>query len=906
MVLAELQQISRGRQAAPPVAEMGLFLPPQSEQAFRQLTQAETASFDDFRREFGPRVGVLHDPKSPKQSELILVGRSLLASVQPYNKRTGTLYVRSVWRPSVSYLERVRKRSLRVNVRWVAYPMRPQASDAAINELSRLATEHEAATPQLSERGEVHARWEKVLDAKFALARNSGKDIPFTAVRVDGARISLTLRDRTADPQLGELRIIRATTNRSVRCEVEAIEGNEVVLYVNEGNPDDLPRNGVLSIDAERTISKLRREQDAVRRVFEVGAARADLKDILNNPTLNPAPIPFTIDTFVQDELDDAKRIAVQSVLGSQGISLIKGPPGTGKTTLIAELVAQQLKRKPESRILLASQTHIALDHALTKVTTVTPGASVLRIGSPEQATSETEAWSVPSQLDAWKVETADRVAKFVEGRLASFGLLNVEERGTATRLRALVERRTRTEEELASTRSALASATAEHVKVRASIETLFQAVGRLEKADPRSPDLTVEIAAVADEIARVGADLEGKSAALRQIDALGERALALRERLTQLEGDTQQGLRALRRVETFSELADDQELLARLDESMSANDKRVQAFQLLADEWLERFRPSAEFRLALLFRAAVVASTCVALTGSRGAETVKFDLCIVDEASKATPTELMVPMANATQWVLVGDEKQLPPFLDAALTDTSLLADRDLSHADIDERLFASLGSTLPEASVSTLSHQHRMHPDIGQVVSDIFYGGALRSTPKPVQPLVEKALGRAATWYDTGSTEERRVGRSFQNRPEAKAVAKLVRMIDNYASIMKLDNVEVAVLSGYAAQVRTLQEVLSSTKSMLHVVRITVATIDSYQGQEADICIISLTRSNSVSDFGFLQQPERLNVAISRARDALIIVGDRGTALKADRKAKALAAVATAIPRMESHRGR
>ncbi len=169
------------------------------------------------------------------------------------------------------------------------------------------------------------------LDAKFAIARERGKDVTYSALRVEGARVYLTTTDRSADPQLGELRVIRSTTGRFVRGEVEAIEGNAVVFYVNEGNPDDLPRKGVLAVDAERTVSKLRREQDAVRRVFEGRAVRADLKDILSNPAVNPLPAKYHVEEFVQDHLDDAKRNAVASVLGAQGISLVKGPPGTGR-----------------------------------------------------------------------------------------------------------------------------------------------------------------------------------------------------------------------------------------------------------------------------------------------------------------------------------------------------------------------------------------------------------------------------------------------------------------------------------------------------------------------------------------------------------------------------------------------
>ncbi|WP_279071207.1 AAA domain-containing protein [Microbacterium lacticum] len=910
VVLAELEQIAKGEAGAQNVPEIGIHLPVNVTQIFRDVTLAETAGFEEFRREFGPRVRLVRDPKFADRQGLLLVGQSLLAAVAPHESRNGYFFVKHVWRPPIAHLERLRKRGIGATIRWVATPMRPLEADAAISELLRSLAEREAANPEQHSRVEVHDRWERVLDAKFAIARERGKDVNYSALRVEGARVYLTTTDRSADPQLGELRVIRSTTGRFVRGEVEAIEGSAVVFYVNEGNPDDLPRKGVLSVDAERTVSKLRREQDAVRRVFEGRAVRADLKDILSNPAVNPLPAEHHVEQFVQDHLDDAKRTAVASVLGSQGISLVKGPPGTGKTTLIAELVAQQLRIKPDAQILLASQTHIALDHALSKVAKVTPAASVLRIGSPDQLSASSEAWTVPSQLEAWRVETEGTVAAFVQDHLQSAGVLDVQTRSAATRLRAQVERRTRTEAELVDAGAALGAAREEQESTRAAIEKLFAAVSKLETTPADSADVVArDLSRLTDAVEQLGVDLEQRSPAIRQIEGLRERVAQLRERLTELREDTQRAVTELRKVGDFADAVDEEDMLRRIDESMSADDERVQALQLLAEDWLERFRPTGEFRVALLFRASVVASTCVALTGSKGAERVEFDLCIIDEASKATPTELMVPMANARQWVLVGDDKQLPPFLDSALVDADFLTERELTRADVDERLFTELGAGLPAQSVAVLSHQHRMHPVIGKVVSDVFYGGELRSSAREVSPLVQRALGGAVTWRDTGRKEsERRSGLSYENRTEARAVAELVGNIDNYAVLLGLDEVEIAVLAGYAAQVRTLQEVLSSTKSKLKVVRVKAATIDSYQGQEADICIVSLTRSNRRGEVGFLGSPERLNVAISRARDGLVIVGNRAMADGSGdrRRSRKLTEVSRAIAAAGGRNGR
>lgn len=904
VVLAELDQIAKGTLEERTIPEIGLHVPNNVVQIFRSTTLAETAGFEEFRREFGPQSRVVRDQRTVEKQGLLLIGQSLLAAVAPHESRPGSLFVKHVWRPPFAHLERLRKRGLTATIRWVASPMRPVEADTAISELFRGIAEREAANPEKFARGEVHDRWQRVLDAKFALARGRGKDINYSALRVDGARVYLTTSDRAADPQLGELRVIRSTTGRSVRGEVEAIEGSAVVIYVNEGNPEDLPRRGVLSVDAERTVSKLRREQDAVRRVFEGHAARSDLKDILTNPGLNPLPVTQEVEAFAQKDLDDAKRDAVASVLGASGISLVKGPPGTGKTTLIAELVAQQLSKNPNSQILLASQTHIALDHALSKVTAVTPAASILRIGAPDQLSAESEAWTVPSQLEAWKTETELTVAAFITEHLESSGLLNVPTRSVATRLRAQIERRTRTASELEEVEAALVVAQAEHEQIRDAVESLFLAVSRVERGQSAAPQAVLrDVTRLADAVEQLGVDLEQRVPAMSDLEALRGRIVELDDRLSGLRDDTRQAVDELRQLGGFSDDMTEVELLGHVDNSVTAADKRVQDLQLLAADWLERFRPTSEFRVALLFRASVVASTCVALTGSKGAERVEFDLCIIDEASKATPTELMVPMANARQWVLVGDEKQLPPFLDSELADSDYLADRDLTRAEVDERLFEVLGGQLPIQSVASLSHQHRMHSDIGALVSEVFYGGDLQSSERKVSPLVEKALGSAVLWHDTGRKSlERRSGSSFENRAEARAIADLVSNVDNYAALLGLEEVQVAVLAGYAAQVRTLQEVLSGTKSKLKVVRVKAATIDSYQGQEADICMISITRSNAQGDVGFLSSPERLNVALSRGRDGLVIVGNRAMANgeRASRKARALSAVSRAITRL------
>ncbi len=113
-----------------------------------------------------------------------------------------------------------------------------------------------------------------------------------------------------------------------------------------------------------------------------------------------------------------------------------------------------------------------------------------------------------------------------------------------------------------------------------------------------------------------------------------------------------------------------------------------MQHDEILKD-WTARLETDASLHTVLLARADIVATTCVALTGVRGAGEIPFDLCLIDEASKASSTELLVPMANSKRWILVGDDKQLPPFVERELEDEAFLATFELTRDEINETLF-------------------------------------------------------------------------------------------------------------------------------------------------------------------------------------------------------------------------
>ncbi len=306
--------------------------------------------------------------------------------------------------------------------------------------------------------------------------------------------------------------------------------------------------------------------------------------------------------------------------------------------------------------------------------------------------------------------------------------------------------------------------------------------------------------------------------------------------------------------------------------------DPRLSSLQVIAEDWETRFGRSSDFAAVVIAGSNVVAATCVGLAGVPGADLIPFDLCIMDEASKATATEAIVPLASSHRWVLVGDERQLPPFVEQVLESPLMLNRFELTRDTVRETLFKVMADRLPEACKVSLTHQHRMYPAIGQLISDVFYGGQLTSAPRDMSATVKTALGSAVLWLDTRSRSDRREivdGTSFRNRGEARIIARLLERLQ-WVAARHDETLTVAVLTAYDGQRRELTDVLNVSEGSRANLSVRVANVDAYQGQEADIAVFSITRSNPDGNLGFLRSEQRINVALSRARDGLVIVGD------------------------------
>jgi superfamily I DNA and/or RNA helicase len=249
-----------------------------------------------------------------------------------------------------------------------------------------------------------------------------------------------------------------------------------------------------------------------------------------------------------------------------------------------------------------------------------------------------------------------------------------------------------------------------------------------------------------------------------------------------------------------------------------------------------------------------------------------------VDEASKATATEVLVPISRSKKWLLVGDPKQLPPFQDEASRNVEFLEEYELAPEDIQETLFDRLLRTLPNECRKILAIQHRMVEPIGKLISTCFYEGQLGSSGPEIDRTLSRILQRPVTWLTTSklpNSREQINNSSFNNSCEVRVIIQWLKQLNQIATeAQKLYSV--AVLSGYAAQLKLLNRSLDAEQSSLNALTIECNTVDAFQGREADIVVYSVTRSNKEGKVGFLKDEARLNVALSRGRVGLVIVGD------------------------------
>jgi superfamily I DNA and/or RNA helicase len=332
---------------------------------------------------------------------------------------------------------------------------------------------------------------------------------------------------------------------------------------------------------------------------------------------------------------------------------------------------------------------------------------------------------------------------------------------------------------------------------------------------------------------------------------------------------------------------------------------KKMRGLAALMRDWMgsvsSRRRSFEEF---LAKTRQIVAGTCVGLgRASLGIASAGFDLVVIDEAARCTPSELTVPMQAGRWIVLVGDHYQLEPFHELPVVVETRrrlrIPSEEIVRSDFDRAFASPYGLAAGEK----LQYQYRMLPSIGALVSDVFYAGRLQhrrtSADLPLGTFPDDLAGEVV-WITTDALgaaahqkERRRKSndRSLYNPIEANIIVDVLRKLDSFPPFMgwigtlSEEQQPIGIICTYAAQRELIRQKIQAVGISGALQRACkIDTVDSYQGKQNLIIILSLVRNNEDGRRengektivqGFMSRGNRINVALSRAMDKLIIVG-------------------------------
>ncbi|MER1985823.1 MAG: AAA domain-containing protein [Solibacillus sp.] len=382
------------------------------------------------------------------------------------------------------------------------------------------------------------------------------------------------------------------------------------------------------------------------------------------------------------------------------------------------------------------------------------------------------------------------------------------------------------------------------------------------------------------------------------------------------------EGLTLERRREELEQLArmNPEQALATVEEALVAEQVKIDKLntqiallpvtQSLQNEWHTMLEAATahdldEIRKLYVKHANVIGTTCVASANKEFMDNYPtFDVVIIDEVSKATPPELLLPMLKGAKIILVGDHHQLPPLigdetleetLEQVVKESTTFEEKRELEKLLEESLFERLYKNLPDTNKTMLAIQYRMHANIMQTIAPFYKNEneelqcGLADSDAMRAHHIDSAHIQADNhllWLDIpnekGYFEQRmKEGASLFNEAELDKVKTLLLEINDATAKAKEQGTitadtlkSVGVISFYAEQVKRINRLLE-TLDIPHL-HIRTGSVDKFQGMEMDVILVSMVRNNDGNgDIGFAKDYRRLNVALSRARQLLVLIG-------------------------------
>lgn len=634
---------------------------------------------------------------------------------------------------------------------------------------------------------------------------------------------------------------------------------NEVRLVKVRWAANGLKDGDFVFFRTKQDRASYRKRKAALERLLDREGVLPELMDLFD-PVCKMTAINYNIAVNDEDfarydredqhgnkiSLNQQQREAFSKILNFGPLSLLQGPPGTGKTEFIAAFVHFLVEKLDVKRILMVSQSHEAVNTAAERIrkhcARLGTSLEIVRFSNREGAVSHGLKDVYSHAITAEKRE-----------------LFNAEYR---YRVQALSDA-------LGLEAEFISKVVDAELKLFKQIDHLELLLSQVENIDDKNDIKSLKsIAIELDETIRSKLATD-YGISISQEARISEAKAILISKLC-----TQYGVRP---NETKRVLA-----LARISRDIQ---DALSSERVNCDEFYARSRQ-------------LVTGTCVGIgQGHIGIHDNIYDFVIIDEAARSISSELAIALQSAKRVLLVGDHLQLPPlYSDAhkAALARKLGINKDRMEIDVilQSDFARAFNSDYGIQASAALLTQYRMAPPIGNLVSHTFYKGKLNNGPRVIPDIYNNApkpLISPVTWLDTSSYDKKAHhqndrGVSIYNRCEAEQVIEILKQISLSGQFLKdlsqlkdKDDALIGVICMYAEQKRLIRQKFNQemwSEGFKEFVKID--TVDSYQGKENRIIILSLTRSDKSWTPGFLRTPNRINVAMSRAMDRLLIIGN------------------------------
>lgn len=627
----------------------------------------------------------------------------------------------------------------------------------------------------------------------------------------------------------------------------------------------NLPK--VIRFTTRQESSSQFRRKKALDRVLKNESVIPNLLDFFSqidaNENLNSdfsIPLPSGELLALYESRLQPKQLEAFNFILKNKVSVVMGPPGTGKTTLLGHLLDYLNRVDGVSRILIVSQSNVAVDElavkarkAIGKITALLGDGNnikdptIVRLGQKEKVSEEL----LDIHVDSLQSQYRTKFHREFDRRLLAFS------------------------ERLYLSQEFVLEALDIYYKIGREI---------FEYHDCKKQ--SNELQSIIDTSSNVSSQIIEKHKLVTK-QQVRVKAILL-NKLTAYTDDPETLLTNPKPIQKiYEELAFNH----RINDPMLIS-KFVDVLELTHD-WLNRLSSdSGGFASFMANSRNWIVGTLVGI-GKPSYQIVdkQYDLVIIDEAGRASASELAMAMQSAKKVVLVGDHLQLPPLYDKKMLQKVArnlnLPLKEVKKTDFERALIATNGIMLDD--------QFRMAPEIGAIVSEVFYEKILHKKLNPARGNADTTLfsfgkpwNKVVTWIDTSAkqTTENNENKKISNKFEVDLICKLlVNLFKNNDDIYELmdkwllednGNPPIGIITGYAGQVLAINMKFDTNKEMSKLKKyVRVDTIDAYQGSENRIIILSLVRHNTELKTGFMNDISRINVAISRAKERLVFIG-------------------------------